>query len=291
MYKFSQKADEIRVQRQDIAGKLRDQIFELLETSLEIFETLLSDALSRDATSLLISRIDTIKLWIDTVLEAVHGRMEGHSGQENWTPPIRIPEHVARQLLYCIAKVISCGRDFEDNDYYLINRIRLALSLSTDVALIVLEQVQHHNQREDIDRLIQHLDTEQRYNAALLLYKAIQADDKLHPAELKYMQGINRLLGNDEAAMELIEKEGMDADHFPVLNLTEPYADYLLSQLVEIVLCDDEYDPQESYFITRAAEVLGIDPSRREELEQTIATALIAKSTLFVDSSNQPNDP
>ncbi len=290
MYKFGRAEGEIRLQRQDVAERFKKQMLDLLETSLEIYETILLDSPADVATDILKTRIGAIKQWIDDVLDDVIRVMEDDAKDEEWALSVRIPPRVAQQMLYCIAKVISCGRDFEDNDYYLINRIRLILSLDNSITLKILDQVLYHNKKEDFDRLIQQLDADQRFSFASLLYKAIQADEKLHPSELKYMQNINQLLGNDETVLELVEKEGMDTDHFPIFNLTEPYADYLFTLLVEIVLCDDEYDPQESEFITKAAKVLGIDESRKEHVEQSIASALIAKSTLFDDSFDYSGD-
>ena len=82
--------------------------------------------------------------------------------------------------------------------------------------------------------------------------------------------------------MEQVEKQGEDVDNLPELQLPSPYSDYLFTQLVEIVLCDEEYDPKDSDFIAHAASILGINTSLQNQIKQIVAAALIAKSALFL---------
>lgn len=184
-------------------------------------------------------------------------------------------------LFKTLVEILLAGRDLEEDDYYFLSRVMQGIELDTKEARKLIEQAQNSKRKEMITALKDYLTEDQRFLCALMIYKAINADQDIHPEEFKYFQSINLFLDNDLSKLELIEQDSRNVKEMPSMQLNSELAEAVFVFLVEIVLCDQHFDQSESSFLDDAAKVLGVSEFLTVEVEQIIADALVTKEALF----------
>lgn len=282
---------EIKKTQRSLIEECIADIFPHLNSGQELFQTFFPRASivvdtgeqSRkiEANSFFDHKIAKIRVWISDVLKnAVTFYAENES--EPVSPPtILIPKNIAIKVINAVLRILSCGRDLTDNDYYLVSEIGNSLGLESSMMLNLIEQLQYEIRKEFFGYLLEYLDEEQCFQCALLLYEAIRADEKIHPAEFKYIENITQLLKNDQAKLEEVQSISQNRASIPALELEEELAVYLFKYLTEIVMCDENFDPKESEFVKEVAEVFGFDKTRQDEIIQPVAAIQMIKTALF----------
>ena len=282
---------EIKKNQRQLIGACINQIFSHLSTGQELFETFFpnaiisvvgdDEAVKYSATKVIKAKNSEIEKWINEVLENALVVYEEIESEEKTPKSINLPGKMRQQILTTLLEVLTCGRDLRDNDYYFLSDVSLALRLEPSYVLKTIEQVQYEIRRMFFDSLLEYLTDEQCFQSAVLLYKAIQADNQIHPAEFKYIENINQLLRNDQSRLEEVEKAVQRDADVESLDISDELARHLFKYLVEIVLCDQDFDPKESEYVNHVAEILGFDKTKRDEILQPIAATLMVKESLF----------
>jgi uncharacterized tellurite resistance protein B-like protein len=282
---------EIKKCQREMVNLCQTEIFSHLDTAQELFGTFFpkatisvvggDEAARYSAPEVVKSKLQEIETWIREVFDtALTVYQEDES--ENISPdPITLPEDIGKRIMSALLEILTCGRDFRDNDLYFISDVTIALSLDANYVLKSIEQVQYEIRRSFFDSLLDYLTEDQCLQSAILLYKAIQADDQLHPAEFKYIENINQLLKNDQSKIELVEHAVQSELIEDSLEISEELASHLFKYLIEIVLCDQDFDPQESLYVNDVAQILGFDGDKRDEILQPIAATLMVRDSLF----------
>ncbi|MCP4756526.1 MAG: hypothetical protein GY866_37160 [Proteobacteria bacterium] len=282
---------EIKKRQGDLIKACTDDVFSHLDSGFELLQTYFSKAqisIIREGKSQQVfiveitgKQIKTIKAWIKQVLETtlvVYNETES----ENAAPdPLKLPPGMSRKILCTVLEILTCGRDLTDNDYYYISDFSNALNVKSETVLKIIEQVQYEIRKEFFNFLLIYLDEQHCFQCAILLFKAIQADNQIHPAEFKYIENINQLLKNDQSKLEEVEEACKKPIPIESFEITDDLAVYLFKYMIEIVLCDQDFDPKESAFVQEAAKVFGFDKARQDEILQPVAATIMVKESLF----------
>jgi len=282
---------EIVKNQREMADACLKEILSHLSTGEELFDTFFpkatvsvvgeNEATRYSGSKVVKAKTREIKNWITKVLDnalIVYKEVES----EDKTPdPIKLPLDIGKRIVDTILEILTCGRDLRDNDYYFISDVSVALGLDSDYVLKTIEQVQYEIRRVFFNSLQGYLSDEQCFRCAVLLYRAIQADDQLHPAEFKYIENINQLLRNNQSKLEGVEKAVQNESDLASLEIGNELASHLFKYLIEIVLCDQDFDPKESMYVNDVAQILGFDKTKRDEILQPIAATLMVKDSLF----------
>ena len=282
---------EIKKNQRELVNKCQADIFSHLAIGQELFQTFFPKATISivggeeparfSAGKVVSAKIKEIEDWIKEVFDnALIVYQETES--DNVTPdPINLPEEIGKRIIATLLDILTCGRDLRDNDFYYLSDVSIALSLNANYVLKTIEQVQYEIRRLFFDSLLDYLTEDQCLQCAILLYRAIQADDQLHPAEFKYIENINRLLKNDQSKLELVEHAIQSKLVEDAIEISEELARHIFKYLIEIVLCDQDFDPQESLYVNDVAQILGFDAAKRDEILQPIAATQMVRDSLF----------
>lgn len=226
-------------------------------------------------------RIDSINTTIRAVLSAATSPDPLASLQEIELEGFQIPKNLSKQLVQTLVKIISCGRNLQENDLVFVGEICAAMDFPPGEVPGIIDQTQYESRKAFFASIRKQLDEEQQDLCAILLLKAIRADDSVHPAEFKYFENISQLLDYDQARLEHI---GVSADTFDDSTTVEiPYeiSIYIFEYLIEIVMCDRKYDPKESAFIQQVAKIFGFDKMQQDSIIQPVASAMMTRTELF----------
>ncbi|MCP4753541.1 MAG: TerB family tellurite resistance protein [Proteobacteria bacterium] len=283
---------EISKIHQQIKKTCRQEISHALNEGRDFFNSIFPNAVIKAETvngdkrspsdRVLDHKIDRIEQWIDEVLDAAiesHGD-DGDDSSFSFES-IQIPRSLAEKLIETLLRIFACGRNFIDQDYFFISDVSQSLSLDPVEVYYIIEQVQYQIRKEFFESLLEYLDEEHCNLCAILLLKAIRADDRVHPAEIKYFENISQLLNNDQIRLEQVEEECNNFDFNLSIPISEELSVYMFKYLIEIVMCDRKYDPKESQFIQDVAKAFGFDKTRQDEIIQPIASTLMVKADLF----------
>ncbi len=233
------------------------------------------------ASSLINHKIKRIKEWIDWIFEMA---LEIYNDKEFEAPAlkaIQLPPSMSYPIMETILKIFSTGRDLLDTDYYYIADVAYALAMEPEITLRIIDQVQYETRMQFFGALLEYLSDEECFQCATLLYKAIQADQKMHPAEFKYVENISQLLRNDQFKLDAVEELCKKDEPLPEIKLEDDLTQYLFKYLIEIIMCDEDYAHDESVFVSKIAALFNYDKERQEAVIQPAAAALIIKNSLF----------
>ena len=221
-----------------------------------------------------------IQEWTSKRLEESIHISQGEDYEENLEPFV-LPVKIARLLLQTCLKIQALARDYSDIDYYFLHDVGTALSLKPSQVYGMIEQSNYEVRKEIFLTLRQQLTIEQKEICAYLLLKAIRADNKVHPAEIKYFEIVADLLDNNQARLENIEEDGNYLEQMLPITLSNDVAEFLFKYLVEIVMCDKDYDPEETHYIKEIAQSFGFDQMHQDSIIQPVTAALMVKADLF----------
>lgn len=285
---FAQTNPEIEKGRLAAVRACKEEVSELLESGRELFVSVFPEAKVSpgsgkqfDAHQVFDYKLRQIRQWVDQVMKDALELAAATEPLELIPNPMRLPRLVAEEVLETLVVIFTLGRDLADNDYYYISDLANAIGLETDRVTKVIEQTQYEIRKAFFAGLLAELDDEQCYNCAILLMKAIQADEELHPAEFKYVENIAQLLENDQSRIEEVERFCSERDDLPRVFLPEDLAVWMYKYLAEIVMCDGDYDARETAFIKQVGEAFGFDHAQQDEVIQPVSAALMTKAALF----------
>ncbi|MBU2512813.1 TerB family tellurite resistance protein [bacterium] len=205
-------------------------------------------------------------------------------GEEDYVLPgesISIPHKIKETVLETCVRMLVFGRDLTDIEYYFLDEVGKALKIGAEEVYGVIEQVLYEERKAIFMDLKQHLSTKQKEVCAMLLVKAIRADDRVHPAEIKYFEIVSDLLEYNQARLEKFYRSFDMLEKDLPMSLTDEISVFLFKYLVEIVMCDKHYDPEESLFIKKIAEAFNMDRYQQDAILQPITAALMVKADLF----------
>ncbi|MDH5560343.1 MAG: TerB family tellurite resistance protein [Deltaproteobacteria bacterium] len=226
-------------------------------------------------------KINEVKSWINHVLEIAVDICDGKVFEDIQFKSVRIPPRIGNRLFYTILKIFTFGRDLTDNDYYFIYELSTAANMEGTRVHKIIDQTRYEVRKNFFNKILKFLDDDQCYSCAMLLIKAIRADNQIHPAEFKYIENITQLLKNDQAKLDKIERECRNLKELPPFNVDKEIATFLFKYLVEIVMCDGEYDARESKFLQEVAQVIGFSKEDQDNVIQPVASSLMVKASLF----------
>ncbi len=283
-------------QQQDLLKKsCEDEISQLLHIGKDYFSALFPHAnikvdnqntpIRLSSETVLDYKANKILQWTGDILDTAIKISENQDAFEGTPDQIMLPEFISYRIIEALVRILNCGRDLTDVDYFFISDVSQAINVDSYEVYYIIEQIQYEARKETFNIIKYHMTEKQREICAMLLLKAIRADDKVHPAEIKYFEIVSQLLDNDQAKLEKIEEQYVDLeDNLPVY-LTDHVSEFMFKYLVEIVMCDGHYDPEESHFIKEIGQAFDFDVARQDEFIQPIAAALMVKTDLFQSSS------
>jgi len=286
--------NEITKKQKQIKKDSLLEINQLLNSGIDFFNTIFPKATIKTrinnqtfgspAEELLNFTIKNIQQWIsnilDDVIDSYHLDDRPHPSMAN----IRLTHDINKVFLKALLRILACNRNLNDGDFLLIDEITQSMNVSKKDVLNIIEQAQYEIRKDFFQSLLEYLSEEQRNLCAILLLKAIRADDRVHPAEIKYFENISQLLKYDQIRLEQIEEEAKHFNFETTRLLNEELSIYMFEYLIEIVMCDRKYDPKESQFIHDVANSLGFNKTDQDKIIQPVATSLMVKADLFQDS-------
>ena len=278
---------EIEAKKQAIILKCNNEVASYLEAGKELFEIFFPSATiktadsgkSGDADAVISYKIKYIQKWVSDVLENALAQSLSAEPLDLIPPPMKLARVLGKSVIASLVEIFTTGKDMGDNDYYFIADVSSALGIDPSVAKKMIDQANYHIRKNFFDTLVHYLDDEQSMQCAILLIKAIRADDEVHPAEFKYIENISQLLRNDQAKIE--QADQLAESGMPKVFLKKDFGLYMFKYLTEIVMCDGEYDARESEFLQKVGDAFGYDKHKQDETIQPVAGSLMVKAALF----------
>ncbi|MDX2471109.1 MAG: hypothetical protein QNL04_11095 [SAR324 cluster bacterium] len=283
---------EIESRKQAIILKCNNEVASYLGAGKELFEIFFPSATikavdngksgsgkSGNAEAVISYKIKHIQTWVTEVLTNALAQSLSEEPLDLIPAPMKLPQVLGTSVIASLVEMFTTGKDLADNDYYFISDVSGALSIDPSVAKKMIDQANYHIRKEFFDTLTHYLDDEQSMQCAILLIKAIRADEEVHPAEFKYIENISQLLKNDQAKIELADE--LAESGMPKVFLNAEFALYMFKYLTEIVMCDGEYDARESEFLQKVGNAFGYDKNKQDETIQPVAGSLMVKAALF----------
>jgi len=225
---------------------------------------------------------------IDMIQNAAHHILDASTGEDPLTAiqaisieRLKLTAEMSENIIQTIVKIFSCDHKLTEIDFLFLNEVSLGLAFPSSRVQYIIDQVQYECRKSFFDTILDDLNDDQCDFCAILLFNAIQADDQIHPAEIKYFENISQLLNYDQARLESIEEAAANFDFDIPIQIPEEISAYIFDYLVEIVMCDRSYDPKESDFIQNVAIVFGFDKQQQDEFIQPVVSALVIKADLF----------
>ena len=225
---------------------------------------------------------------IETIQKAAHYILDASTAVDPMTEiqtvsmeGLKLTEEMSENIIQTIVKLFSYDHKLSEDDFLFLNEVSLALAFPSARVQYIIDQVQYECRKSFFNTIVNDLTEDQCDFCAILLFNAIQADDQIHPAEIKYFENISQLLNYDQARLENIEEAAAAFDFDISIQIPDEIAAYIFDYLVEIVMCDRNYDPKESDFIQNVARAFGFDKQKQDEFIQPIASALMIKADLF----------
>ncbi|MBU3914975.1 TerB family tellurite resistance protein [bacterium] len=286
--------NEITQKQQQLKRRGIKEISEMLVFGVDFFSCLFPNSnikignpgksFKLPANTLLKHKTDQIKAWVSKVLEDGILINTNDEFNDSELSPVFFPSAISTKIIETLLRILTCKGDLSDSDYFFISNVTSAMSLDSCKVYGIIEQVQYESRRDIFQFIKSQLDEEQCDTCAILLLKAIRADNEVHPAEIKYFEIITDLLGNSQARLERIERDFYDFEKYLPITLSDNISQFMFKYLVEIVMCDKQYNSEESQFIQEIGQIFGFDKTRQDEIIQPVASALMVKSEFFQNS-------
>ncbi len=280
---------EMEKKQQVLVRQCERRVFDLLDQGRDIFAAMFPQAVvkskeaaqSTDANKVLNFKLNQMKKWVRRTLMDAVAVAKSPEPLDIVPESIRLPPQANRDLLKFLVKIFTAGRDLNDNDYYYISDVTNSLGLEAAQAQKIIDQAQYEIRKDFFEVMKNEFDEEQCFQCAVLLLRAIRADDHVHPAEFRYIENISQLLKHDQAKIEEVEAKAEANEELPRVFLTDEFALYMFKYLTEVVMCDGEYDARESQFLQKIGKALGYDKHKQDSVIQPVASAMMVKAALF----------
>jgi uncharacterized tellurite resistance protein B-like protein len=222
------------------------------------------------------------KEWTIRVLEqALDVCLSEQYNPDSAPAPIRFRHVVAEQILHRILTILSERGSFTFSGLMFLNDVRQALGFNIKEVNLAIEQVQYERRREFASRLLQELEDSQCQWVALMLWKAIHADRKVDYREYKYFENIQQLVRYDQRRIHYLEVDTSKPVTAPNPPIYEELVQEVFRYIIEIVLVDEEFAPEEADFIHEVGELLGYSEQERDDVIQPAVQSLMIRQSLF----------
>lgn len=275
---FVKKECFIKLQRQLAEGA---EFFHTLFPNATIRAVLGEGEKSARAKSYLAYRIEQMEKTLISILDAATATDPYEALQTVSISGLQLTAGMTHQLIHTLASIINCGRNLQEADLIFLGEIGAALDISSGQVLHIIDQVQYESRKSFFEMIQKRLNEDQQDLCAILLLKAIRADERVHPAEFKYFENLSQLLNHDQARLEHVGISAETFDFGTAVTVPRDIATYIFQYLVEIVMCDRQYDPRESRFIQDVAQIFRFDKQQQDTIIQPVASALMTKADLF----------
>ncbi len=278
---------ELHNRRQLLKRNCENDIFMLLDdsnaTMLALFPKAIIHADEKKMTleSVLEYMFTSIKTWISNILNSAISTCETNEYPEHPPEEVAASLQISCTVIKTLLNILSYNRDLSDNDFYFIGDVSSAMGMPPIEVSVIIEQVLYEIRKNFFQSLVSYLTMEECRQCAVLLYKAIHADNYIHPAEFKYFENISQLVNNDQQVLEKVKRDGLVSGNSLKLHLNEEISKYLFRYLTEIVMCDGQFDPRESMFVLEIGKVFGFSKQQQENIIQPVAAAQMVKAALF----------
>ncbi len=286
---------DIKSHHLELITRCREDVFTHLNNALDLFQLLFPNVLFSitgkegvkkiSVVRAYISRINEIKSWVGNVLDIA---LEIYDENEDVCPPssVIMPVELGKKVLRTLLKILSCKRSLKKIDFYFLSDVCKAMNLDIDSAILIIDTVEGEIREAFFDHLLKTLDESGTFHCAVLMYKAILADKRIHLSESCYLDNIKQLLLNDPSSFKAVEKNHSIIRPFRPDGMPDEMAEQLFKYLIEIVLCDKEYHIKESNYIKSVAEVFGYSQTQQIEFIEPIVGRLMAKTVQFTNRSS-----
>lgn len=231
-------------------------------------------------TRIMGQQVEDYKQWIRDVFEMAIQASSVKEFEELPPDPIKLPQKIAKTLIYGVLEILSYGQIISKNGFMLLSDVGNALGFTPGEMDNVIEQFQCDKRKEFTQLILENLSEKQCFWMAQVLWTAIHVDGKIHPNEYKYLENILHLLKYNQLQINRLQEE---VDKVPPL--PEPFDPsfnvQIFQYIVEIVLIDGEYSPEEAELIKELGEVFGYNDIQQEQIIEPIGSALMLRRSLF----------
>lgn len=226
-------------------------------------------------------KINEMKDWVVSIFETALQVSNESESEPAMVGPVAIPTETSKKIVQGVLRVLSCGKSLSDNALYFISDISQAINLKTDIVTRIIEQFESENRESFFDHLLKELSDDQCFQCAVLLYKAIYADNQVHVAEYKYIKSVLQLLKYDSSRLEKVKVSSKTTMPINSFKINDDLTRHLFRYVIEIVLCDQDFDARESKFVQEMGNALGYDKNALDNVLQPIAASIMVKESLF----------
>lgn len=281
---------EVETYRLEIRTECESKVSDLIDFGSAYFHTVFPQAnvfvatdTSREnwqAKQILQFKSQQIKKLVSAIFDVVEKTCQDEDYDLSFLPE-KLPKKIGEVILSGCLRMQVFGRDLTDLDYYLLNDLGKVFGLTTLEIYSKIEQTHYSVRKKLFKELKPQLSTLQKDICAWLMIRAIRADNRVHPAEIKYFEIVTELLDNNQAKLEMLDSRADELNNQLPMTLTDDVAEFLFKYLVEIVMCDKDYNSEESQFIKEIATAFNFDQTKQDLILQPVAAALMVKTDLF----------
>jgi uncharacterized tellurite resistance protein B-like protein len=195
--------------------------------------------------------------------------------------PLDLPQNVSSRIIGDLLKVFSCRFHLSENEVLFLSEVGNAVSLPPEDVDANIEKSMYQMRKEFTELIKKFLNEDQRYWVALMLWKAVHADHKIHPKEYKYFENIAQILSYNLKRLTQLENEPDQFRGLPLPELDPRFYRHIFRYIVEIVMIDGQFDPDESQFVQEMGRNFGYDKKQQDLVIQPVASALMLRQNLF----------
>lgn len=277
---------QLQNKRQQLKKSCENKIAQILADSYQVFNCyypgaiLTANEVKLPARQYFEYRNNKTTQWIETVFNEAIKACETE-GDDNYQPKtIKITENIGKLIIQTVLKIFSYNRDLCDSDYYFISDTSTAMGIDPETTGYIIEQSLSDTRKEFFKMLVQFLSPEECLKCAILIYRAIKADNYVHPAEFKYFENISQLVKHDHQLMEQLKQRSQSEDNIR-LSINEELSKYIFKYLIEVVMCDGQFDSRESSYLKGIGESFGLNHQQQDEIIQPVASLQMVHAALF----------
>lgn len=218
--------------------------------------------------------------WVEKILNQAIKACD-IEGEIDFQPEsIKVTENISKLIIDTVLKIFSYNRDLCDNDYYFISDISNAMGADPETVGYLIEQSLSETRKNFFKILVHFLTPEECLKCAILIYRAIKADNYVHPAEFKYFENISQLVNHDHQLLEQLKQRSHSEDSIR-LSINEEISKYIFKYLIEIVMCDGQFDSRESEYLKEIGQSFGLDNQQQDDIIQPVASLQMVQVSLF----------
>ena len=218
--------------------------------------------------------------WIQEIFEIAVNLTENYGEIKAPFESGIIPEQIAKRFIYSLLKILDCEGEIDDNGLYFISDVANAIGLDLTLVKTEVEKVKFESRHEFTNLIIENFSEKHCYWCALMLWKAIHVDGLIHPNEYIFFDNIFNLIGKDPTKLLRLQYDSEFKD-FIFKPVNAELAKSIFKYIVEIVMCDGDFDPKESAFVQEVARAFGYDKHQQDEIIQPAVSSFMVQQSIF----------